>query len=47
MDLQHAAAALVVGAACLFLVRRFFGPARPKKRRGPDVPLSNLTKKRK
>jgi len=43
--LQGVIVALVVGAATAYVVYRFFFAGRkPRRRRGPDVPLSRLRK---
>jgi hypothetical protein len=44
--LQLGIVALVVGAALAYVVYRFFFASRrpPRRKRGPDVPLSRLRK---
>lgn len=43
--LQGVIVALVVGAAVAYVIFRFFfAGRRPRRRRGPDVPLSRLRK---
>jgi hypothetical protein len=44
-SLQLAIVALVVGAAFAYVIYRFFfAGRRPRRKRGPDVPLSRLRK---
>jgi hypothetical protein len=43
--LQLAIVALVVGASAAYVIYRFFfAGRRPRRKRGPDVPLSRLRK---
>jgi hypothetical protein len=46
MDAQEAIVAIVVALAAVYVIWRFFfAGSRPRRKRGPDVPLRNLRRK--
>jgi hypothetical protein len=44
---QWIVVALIELAALVYLGRKLFGPTTPRARRGPDVPVSALVRKKK